>query len=447
VAIFGLGASGLSAAHLLASFGKTILASDISDESRREVLEAKLPEGTTLILGRNEAGSATVVVTSPGLAPNTPSLTDVSSRGIPIIAELELGFRATSIPILAVTGTDGKTTTTTLTSFILNACGKTNCAAGNIGIPLSQVVQTAEDLTCLVIETSAFQLPFCPTFRPHILLATNIAEDHRDYFEGSWERYVEAKKRPLLAMQAGDVAVLNASDPEIVQWGKDARPRCLWYGRSRGDIPPEAEAYACAEAGRIVIWYGGQSYSLPSETPHLRGMHNTMNIMCSVLACLAMGCAFSEVEKAVWQYTPPPHRIQTVGHVDGIAFIDDSKATNPHAATAALMTIDEPLVLLAGGVDKGLALEAWVEAMRKNVRALVLIGAIADRLQQAVIQASLACPIRRCASMEEAVATAHLLARELSCCVVMLSPGCSSYDMFTDYGQRGEAFTQAMKRL
>ncbi|MCL2326581.1 MAG: UDP-N-acetylmuramoyl-L-alanine--D-glutamate ligase, partial [Proteobacteria bacterium] len=356
VAIFGLGASGLSAAHLLASFGKTVLASDISDESRRTALEARLPEGTKLILGRNEVGSATVVVTSPGLAPNTPSLVEAASKGIPVIAELELGFRATSIPILAVTGTDGKTTTTTLTSFILNACGKTNRAAGNIGIPLSEVVLMAEALTCLVIETSAFQLPFCPTFRPHILLTTNIAEDHRDYFEGNWDRYVEAKKRPLLAMQACDVAILNASDPEIAQWGKDARPRCLWYGRGRDDIPGEAGEYACVEAGQIVFWYGGQQYSLPLETPHLRGMHNAMNIMCSVLGCLAMGCVFSEIEKAVLQYTPPPHRIQTVGHVDGIAFIDDSKATNPHAATAALMTIDEPLVLLAGGVDKGLAL-------------------------------------------------------------------------------------------
>ena len=447
IAVFGLGASGIAAARLLSKFNKTVVASDSADESRRSEFESKLPAGTRLILGHNEIADATVIVTSPGLEPSSPIFEEARAKSIPVIAELELGFLATTRPIVAITGTDGKTTTTTLTSHILNACGVRNKMGGNVGIPLCQVVMEEDEPDCFVVETSAFQLVFCPEFRPHVLIATNIAEDHSEYFKGDWQAYVGTKRRPLGVMGESDVAFLNASDPEICKWSQYTQAECGWYGSDRKDIPDNAGDFAWFEGQTIYFSHNGQNHVLPYAFPQFRGIHNVMNIMGAVLASLAMGCRFEAIAGAIGSYQLPHHRIEHICTVEGVEFIDDSKATNPHAGMAALAAIDKPTVLIVGGVDKGLSLTAWIDDMQKNVRQIMLIGALTERFLREARWGDKPCPITLCATLEEAVERGYEYAKAHGCEVVMLSPGCSSYDMFKSYTQRGDVFADAARRL
>ena len=351
------------------------------------------------------------------------------------------------MPIVAISGTDGKTTTTTLTSHILNECNVSNHMGGNIGIPLSHVIQTPNRADCFVVETSAFQLAFCPSFKPHILIATNIAEDHSEYFHGDWKKYVETKRRPLQTMTPDDIVILNASDPEIHQWGDMTLAKKCWYGAQRRDIPNDAVNFAYHEDGAIFVYFNTDLHCLPLDFLKIRGRHNIMNAMGAILAALCMGCTFDRITSALDTYKLPPHRIETICTHRGITFIDDSKATNPHACIAALDTIDEPTVLIVGGVDKGLSLGEWIERMKKNVRQIMLIGAITDRFCREAILSAIPCPIHRCATLEEAVRSGYELALKNECRVVMLSPGCSSYDMFKSYAQRGEVFARVALSL
>lgn len=446
VAVFGLGGSGIAATQLLSHFGKKILASDISDESRRSELSAKLPAEVELCLGHNEIGEATVIVTSPGLEPTTPILIEAQNRHIPVIAELDLAFRTTDIPMVAITGTDGKTTTTTLTSHLLNSCGIVNHTGGNVGIPLASVVMDHPDDACYVVETSAFQLVFCPEFSPHILIATNIAEDHSEYFKGDWNKYVETKRRSLALMKGSDIAILNASDPEIRQWTKYTKAQIFWYGM-KSDIPEEAVNYAGFDGVTLEFVFDGENHKVLFSDFHLKGLHNAMNMMGAILAALAMGCHFDEIIQAVHTYQLPAHRIQMICEHQGVAFIDDSKATNPHAGIAALETIQIPTVLIVGGVDKGLSLTQWLEKMRHHVKHLMVIGELGDRFCREADELQLDIPRHRCNTLQDAVKEGYRLALESGCQCVLLSPGCSSYDMFKSYTQRGDVFAQTARTL
>ncbi len=446
-AVFGLGGSGLAAARLLASFNKSIYASDSADESKRQEFLDKLPPNTELVLGKNEIGTADIIVTSPGLEPSTPIFAEAKARNVPVIAELELAFLATERPIVAITGTDGKTTTTTLTSHLLNACGVKNHTGGNVGIPLSSVVMDHDDDDCFVVETSAFQLCFCPKFGAHVLIATNIAEDHSEYFKGDWGAYVETKRKPLANMSADDFALLNASDPEMRTWDRYTKAKPVWYGAKKADIPEEATHFAYVDGDRLVFCFGGKTYKLMRSQIGLRGEHNMMNVMGAVLSCLCMGCDFEAVSAALPSYVPPAHRIQTICSHEGVEFIDDSKATNPHAGIAALHTIDEPTVLIVGGVDKGLSLTEWIDLMKKNVRHIMVIGALTERFCREARQRGLGDLLHCIDTLENAVREGYELARRDGCRVVMLSPGCSSYDMFKSYGQRGDVFAKTAREI
>lgn len=447
IAIFGLGDSGLAAAHLLAGFGKQIIASDIADESKRAEFLAKLPENTRLILGKNDPADATIIVSSPGLSPYTPVLIEAAKNKIPVIAELELAARTTRKPIVAITGTDGKTTTTSLIAHILNFCGLKNRLGGNIGIPFSHIVQDSPNLSCFVIETSAFQLPFCPTLKPHVLIATNIAEDHSEFFQHNWAQYVEAKRRPLAPMISSDTAVLNASDPEIRAWRNKTQAKIFWYALRQSDIPHDALNFAYIAPDGLHIAYDAQNLLFPNHLIHIKGEHNAMNLLSATCAALALGCKFEAILNSVPSFKLPPHRIEKVATLCGIDFYDDSKATNPHAAIAALKTLDEPTILIAGGVDKGLQLGDWIEAMRKNVKALYTIGKLSERLTSEVVRAGLDFPIYHAQSLQDATKRAFQSARAYNAHCILLSPACSSYDMFKNYEQRGEVFAQAALQL
>lgn len=447
VAVFGMGASGIAVSRLLSRFHKAVLASDTAGESLRRELEEKLPAGVRLILGRNEIGDAQVIVTSPGLEPGSPIFEEAARRGVPVLAELDVAFRATGRPVVAVTGTDGKTTTTTLSSHILSACGVRNLMGGNVGIPFSQVVESSEDVDCFVVETSAFQLIFSPDFAPHILIATNIAEDHNEYFAGDRGRYIETKRRPLLKMSEGDVAILNASDGEIRRWGGITRAKVCWYGMSRQDIPQGCETYAYVDGGEMIFCHHGKTRRLELNRLKLKGEHNYQNVMGAVLGALCMGCDYEAAVASIDSYRLPPHRIELVCEKGGIRWIDDSKATNPHAAMAALRALEGPMVLIVGGVDKKLELGEWIDLISRKARHVMVIGALSERFCAQARARGIASELHLCGTLEEAVREGGKLACASGCGTVLLSPGCSSYDMFKSYRARGEAFAAAVLSL
>lgn len=447
VAVFGLGRSGIAAARLLRLLGKRVIASDCADESRRPEFEAELAPGTELILGRNEIGDATALVTSPGLEPSLPIFAQAARRGIPVLAELELAASVAPAPIVAITGTDGKTTTTSLVAHILAASGISNALGGNIGIPLAQTVVSPDPVDRFVVETSAFQLAFCPKFHPHILIATNIAEDHSEYFKGDFGAYAATKRRMLPNMNENDWVILNASDPEVRNWRAHTKARICYYAQSCGDLPPDAKDWAYFDATDMRFCFGSETHVMPFAQTRLRGVHNAMNAMAAILAARAEGCAFDAIAESFESYRLPHHRIEFVCKRATVDFIDDSKATNPHAAIAALQAIDEPTVLIVGGVDKGLHLGLWFENMKKNVRHIMVIGALGDRFCAEAREAIPDMPLHRCASLQEAVVQGYECARRSDCSCVLLSPGCSSYDMFKSYAERGDVFSQAAQSI
>lgn len=451
VAVFGLGCSGLAAAHLLRRLGKRVIASDCADETKRDEFLSKLPPSTELFLGRNAIGSATAIVTSPGLEPSLPIFALAAERNIPILAELELAANATQTPIIAITGTDGKTTTTSLAAHLLAQCGLHSSPCGNIGIPMAQALLQHEAhndaVDCFVVETSAFQLAFCQAFHPTCLIATNIAEDHNEYFKGDTQAYVATKRRMLPNMTRDDLVVLNASDPEIRTWNTWTNARVCYYAESQRDLPPEASDFAYFDGTNLNFAFQGESFRFPFELTMLRGRHNAMNAMAAVLAARAKGRPFDRIVDAFRSYELPHHRIEYVCTRNGVDFIDDSKATNPHAAIAALKTLREPTILIVGGVDKGLQLEPWLKEMTRHVKCVIAIGELTERFCREAKNAVADLPIRQADTLQDAVELAYKLALAHACKVVLLSPGCSSYDMFENYAQRGDIFAQTARNL
>lgn len=457
VAILGLGASGIAAAHLLAHCApsKRIIASDSRDNLDRDALLARLPRGTELVLGRNALDDhVTAAVISPGIGPDAPIVAEACRRNIELVSEIELAFRACPRPMVAITGTDGKTTTTLLVAHLLAQAGLRAPTGGNIGTPLSRVILDHADADWLVVEVSAFQLWNSPTFAPSVLIATNIAEDHTDYFGGDREAYIDAKRRPLDAMTADDLAVLNADDPVIAAWSQDCRARIARYGVLRDGRHSPLEAAVDTTTGTLRVQVeSGEGFAMPLDALRLRGRHNWLNAMAAALAVGAIGVPAPAIEQGLRTFTAPPHRIQPVARHQTpkgtrVTWIDDSKATNAHAAMAGLATVDAPAVLIAGGVDKGLELEPWAQAMRGRVAAVVLIGQIAQRLAATLKHvAGDEIEIVHAASMPDAVAHAHALANRHEARTVLLSPGCSSFDMFESYAQRGEVFSEAARSV
>jgi len=428
----------------VAVLGKAVLASDANAHLDATALAARLP-GLEVHLGTNTLGDATAVVTSPGLPPDTPILVEAAAKGLEVIAEIELAFRATHLPMVAVTGTDGKTTTTLMTAHLLRAAGVTAHLGGNIGTPLSEVVLAAKE-GWLVVEVSAFQLPFAPTFAPQVLIATNIAEDHMDFFHGRWDDYVAAKRRPLTVMGPETTAVLNADNPVVRTWDRHGQAQVAWYGRT-SDLANAAGARAWVTPLSLHATLGEACVEVPLAALRIPGAHNQLNAMAALLGALATGVAPQPLGTALATFTAPAHRIETVRTIGAVSYVNDSKATNPHAATAGLMTVAAPVILIAGGVDKGLHLEAWIDSMAGRVEAVVLIGELKTRLAEAIRASGSPIEIHACATMDDAVDLAAGLAARHQAQTVLLSPGCSSYDMFTSYTHRGDAFRSAVAAL
>jgi UDP-N-acetylmuramoylalanine--D-glutamate ligase len=436
VLVLGLGRSGMAAASLLQRDGARVVVRDEADGSQLEERANRLRElGVRVELGNHfdTAAHFDLAVLSPGIAPGRPLVAGLGQT--PVLSELELAYRFCLCPVIAITGTNGKTTTTEMVDSMLQQCGKRSIAAGNNGHAFSDAVEGTAGLDGLVLETSSFQLEKIEQFRPDIAIWLNLTPDHIDR-HGSMEAYAKAKARIFENQRPGDYAILSATS---LQWARKINTNI----KSRIIT---ISAYG-QEADLWVDWTDGQTIwsRLPECTgilmklneTNLRGLHNAENILATFAAGLAMRLPVAEIREAICSYCPEPHRCEVVAVKEGVTYINDSKATNTDAVERALRSMTGPVVLIAGGRDKGLDFTALKEVVREKVKLAVLIGETQDKLRDAWAHVAMCV---RADSMRQAVT----MAASAACAgdTVLLSPACASFDMFENYEHRGEVFKQ-----
>jgi UDP-N-acetylmuramoylalanine--D-glutamate ligase len=447
VLVVGLGRSGVAAARLCAARGAAVT---VTDRKRADELGAALsdlPAGVVRELGghrRQSFLSADVIVLSPGV----PPLAEVSAAraaGVPITGEVELAARFVRAPLVAVTGTNGKSTTTTLAGEILAATGHPTFVGGNLGTPLAEAVGTpaAQPGGFVVVEVSSFQLETTSRFRPRVGILLNITPDHLDRYAGV-EDYAATKARLFAAQTPDDYAVLNLDDPRVAMLAgaMTGRGQVLGFSTRRQPAPGQPLA-GWVEGGELCLQLPEEDLErYPAGSPGLVGRHNQENALAAALAARLVGATQQEVLATLGAFRPLPHRMTLVGTSGGVAYYDDSKGTNVDAVVAALDGFPRPVVLIAGGRDKGGSYAPLAEALGRVGRAAVLIGEAAARIEEAL---GTSIKVARAGSMDEAVAVASRLAHVGD--AVVLSPACASFDMFRDYKHRGDAFQAAVLRL
>ena len=443
VAVLGVGLSGAAAALLLKAEGANVTVLDSADENKllKSTIDNLRAQNIRVICGQaadQDSGKYDFVVSSPGIDPASALARNFSARSprdesirsedkIDIIGELELGWRSCETPVIAVTGTNGKTTTTEMLAQMLNDCGQETIACGNIGKPLSEVAREKTKYDVLTVEVSSFQLETIQTFHPSIALWLNFAPDHLDRYRSVAE-YRAAKLRLFENQTADDVAIVNAVEslPEL-----RARKVTFSAYTNRAD-------FRLAE-GAIVF---ENKPVLRLNQTKLRGSHNIENLMATLAAGHARGLAFEKMVPPLCAYEPKPHRCEFVRQIGGVDYINDSKATNLDAVEKALLTQSKPVVLIAGGKDKGFTFEPLRKLVKEKVRSTILIGEMAERIAHdwdGAVKTELAT------SLADAVERAYATAKSGE--VVLFSPGTSSFDMFKSYADRGDQFRALVQAL
>lgn len=440
VLVVGFGISGQAAARLLALKGASVLAIDESKEitmKRRARRKKSTLIQTHFGVKTLPSGRFDAAILSPGVDRHRGLAAGLANLDVPIYGELELGSWFCQCPIIAITGTNGKTTTTELVEKAIRANRKRTIAAGNIGLPLSSAALQSEDLDCVVVEVSSFQLETIETFRPSISVMMNITPDHLDRY-ASFEEYARVKGAVWKNQCGNDIAIVNLdTERHLAELGCSSPVRTVRYS-TRGEA-----ADLWVEGGHVcgpIVESAGLKAVL-KET-RLRGQHNAENIMAALAVIQMMKLDLLKAWEAICDYQPLAHRLETIGVFHGVEFINDSKATNIDAMEKAIRTFTRPVILVAGGKDKGFDFSAVTPLIRERVKACFLIGEMRETMLRAWGEAT-ACTLAE--SMEEAVQGALAVAAPGDVC--LFSPGCSSYDMFEDYEERGDVFRHAVEKL
>lgn len=429
-AILGLGSSGKAAARLLCARGWSVtVLNSLHSPNIREQVEALAKEGISSITGPAADTDPTpydLCIISPGIDLAAPIAQNILHKKVPLIGEIELAFRECSIPIIAVTGTNGKTTTTELIETILKSCGIRARACGNIGLPFSEVVRHPADLQVVVAEVSSFQLETVHRFHPHIALWLNLSPNHLDRYRRI-EDYRQAKMRIFLNQTPEDFAVVNA---------RDKLPR----------LAAKQITFSAQESNADFIQRGSEIFFrgtpiLDQKRTHLEGMHNAENLMAALATGCCLGLKFAEMGHAVSEYIPPSHRCEFVRMRNSIRWINDSKSTNLDSLEKAIRAQTSPLILIAGGKDKGFEFESIASLVAEKVKAAILIGEMRHRIAASWHTT----PSKISNTLEDAVHLAASLAEAGD--TVLFSPGTSSFDMFRNYEVRGDCFKNLVRSL
>jgi UDP-N-acetylmuramoylalanine--D-glutamate ligase len=440
--VLGAGRSGLAVARLLKTRRAKVFLSESGPEKKfdsaaqelRDIgVEFEFGENTHLVL------EADTIVISPGVPLDTPIVELARQKGIPIVSEIEVAYAVCEAPIVAITGTNGKTTTTTLIGEIFKKAGWNTFVAGNIGVPFASVADQAKgDKTVVVLEVSSFQLDTIADFRPKVSAILNITPDHLDRYP-SYEAYIQSKFRIVENQKGYDTFVFNADDETVQNCAETVTFRSLGFSLSA-----QLKQGAYLQDDTVMIRIGREREILIGRAEiGIPGPHNLMNAMAAALMTRIMGIEYDVIRETLRDFKGVEHRIEFVRELNGVKYFNDSKATNVDSMFYALGSFNAPIVLIAGGKDKGNDYEQVRELVEKNVKAIVAIGKGGEKVEKFF------SPFKKVVSagfsMEEAVRQAQKLASAGD--IVLLSPACASFDMFDNYEHRGRAFKELVNAL
>ena len=461
VYIVGGGKSGLAALDWIAGQGALVCLNDHRGpaEFSPELLKKLKASGVVLHLGTEPFPldfGAELVVMSPGVPLDKPGLLAAKEAGVPFTNEIELGYLATAAPVLAVTGSNGKTTVTSLLGEILTLEYPGTFVGGNIGRPFVEAAGTLGPEEPAVLELSSFQLESIGMFRPKVAVILNLTPDHLDRHK-TFENYCAAKWRIMKNQGQGDWLVLNYDDPLLRQGGLALLEKQCQRGRA-GDPAdsPQILFFSCRERLRGGLWLNGQNQialSPDGKTDkvlfsadgfRLPGAHNKENLLAAAAAALAFGILPETIRQGALAFAGVEHRLELVAEINGVRYVNDSKATNVDAAVKALDSFAQPIVLIAGGRGKGASYQPLAEKIAAKAAAVVLIGEEQDRIEKALLAAGFS-RIQKAGSLKEAVEICCRAAAPGQ--IVLLAPACASYDMFRSYEERGKCFKELVRRM
>jgi UDP-N-acetylmuramoylalanine--D-glutamate ligase len=439
VLVLGLAKSGFAAAKLLHELGANVTVNDQKPLSENEAAQALEALGIRLICGSHPLELLDepfdVMVKNPGIPYTNPMVQKALQKQIPIITEVEIAYHLSKAPIIGITGSNGKTTTTTLIYEMLQASKRRPLIAGNIGTVACEVAKHTQEDQIMVMELSSFQLMGTIAFRPHIAVLLNIFDAHLDY-HGTKEAYAAAKGNIFKNQTESDYAVVNADDELVMQFAEDSRATKVFFSTTK-----QLDKGACIKDG--VIYFNDEKIIAVSQIA-LRGKHNLENILAAISAAKLAGADNESIQHVLTTFTGVAHRLQFVADVNGRKFYNDSKATNILATQKALSAFEnERVILLAGGLDRGNEFDELVPYL-KHVKAMITFGQTAPKLERVAKQAGIET-IKRVDNVEQAA----LVAYELSECgdVILLSPACASWDQYKTFEQRGDMFVNAVHKL
>ena len=441
VLVVGLGKSGVAAAHFLQQRGARVTVSDSKPQTElnREI-PALLDKGIVVETGGH--GERTfrdqdLIVASPGVPYDVPQLVQARQLGVPVIGEVELAARFLRGKIIAITGSNGKTTTTTLVGEILEHAGKEVQVGGNIGMPVVSMVSAASEQSYNVLEISSFQLETIQQFHPRVAAILNVTADHLDRHR-SMESYIAAKARIFENQTPEDFAVLNADDSICVSLAGKTHARILWFSRKskpeQGSHVHDGKIRFCGQAGEVEI--------MPVSEIPLKGAHNLENVLAAVCVARAVDCPPAVIRQAVKDFQAVEHRLEFVATINGVDYYNDSKATNVDATIKALESFPANIHLVLGGKDKGSDYSVLKALLRERVKRVYTIGAAAEKIESQIAGSA---PAERVNTVEAAVRRATEQAAPGD--VVLLAPACASFDQFENYEHRGRVFKEAVRLL
>jgi UDP-N-acetylmuramoylalanine--D-glutamate ligase len=438
--VVGLARTGIVVSLLCAAYGARVTATDEKPESALPEVAAKLrAAGVTLELGAHNPKTFVnqdLIIVSPGVPAKMPSLQLARNRGIPVWSEIELAWRLLRGKLVAITGSNGKTTTTALVGHILQSAKIPVLIGGNIGTPLLAKVEASSDSTVTVAEVSSFQLETIEAFRPDVGVLLNLTPDHIDR-HGSFEEYARAKQRLFENMLDRDAAVLNADDPEVARRGP-AHGQAFWFSRQK-----RLAAGTFVRGDQILFRREGSEDVLMrrADIP-LRGGHNLENVLAASTAAILAGAPVGAIAAAVRTFPGVEHRLEYVTEIKGVAYYNDSKATNVDATLKAIEAFPGSLFVILGGKDKGSPYTPLREPLREKAKRVLLIGTAADKIRE---ELEGAVAMEYAGTLDRAVALAFEQAVPGD--TVLLAPACASFDQFENFEQRGRAFKEIVARL
>lgn len=435
VLVIGLARTGVATARFLAERGARVRAVDRRTAAELGDDVAALAAVADVRLGPDDPAALdgiALVVPSPGVPPDGVLLSGAVARGIPIASEIEIAARHLDVPLLAVTGTNGKSTTTTLLGEMLRAAGHRTFVGGNLGTPLVTAVGAGDEVA--VVEVSSFQLEWVDRFRPRVGVFLNLTDDHLDRY-ADLDAYGRAKLRLFARQDANDTAVLNGGDPWLRRHADAFAARTLWFGAGEG-------VAIRADEAAIRLRLGGQEEVYPLARVGLVGAHNRENMMAAIAAARAFGVPAARVQEALESFRGLAHRLELVRERGGVRWVDDSKGTNAGAVIKSLESFPGNVILLAGGIEKGGDYGVLREPVRRRVKRAILFGASRDMLARTLADATTVEVVDTLAA-----AVAHAEAHAATGDVVLLSPGCASFDQFRDYADRGRQFRALVEAL